>query len=80
MQRDLEDRIRIGLHYYAHQRPHRGLGGATPAEIYYGQQPAHLAASSPPRGRLGEGPAELPFEILYLDEYRSLPILFDKTA
>jgi len=80
MQRDLEERIRHGLHHYAHHRPHQGLGGATPAEIYYGEKPAHLSASSPPRGLPGEGPAELPLEILYLDEHHRLPLLVDKAA
>ena len=77
---DLEARIRLGLFYYSHYRPHQGLGGATPAEFYYGREPAHLSASSPPRGRPGEGPAELPFEVAYLDEYRCLPILVHKAA
>ena len=36
--------VELGLHYYTYLRPHRRLGGATPAEIYSGQEPAHLAA------------------------------------
>jgi transposase InsO family protein len=31
---DLMEKIEIGLFHYAHFRPHQGLGGATPAEIY----------------------------------------------
>jgi hypothetical protein len=33
---DLMEKIEIGLVHYAHFRPHQGLGGATPAEIYFG--------------------------------------------
>ena len=80
MQEDLEKRLTFGLHDYAFHRPHQGLGGATPAEIYYGENPAHLSATSPPRGLPGEGPSELPLEIVYLDEDRRLPILVDKAA
>jgi len=80
MQRDLEERLRLGLHHHAHHRPHQGLRGATPAEIYYGEKPAHLSASSPPRGLPGDGPAELHLEILYLDEDHRLPLLVDKAA
>jgi putative transposase len=31
---ELQSRLMIGLHYYAYYRPHQGLGGATPAEVY----------------------------------------------
>ncbi len=41
---ELERRLELSLHYYAFLRPHQGLGGATPAELYYGQKPAHLSA------------------------------------
>jgi|GEM_PF-3063678 len=37
--RHLEDKLDLGLFYYARLRPHRGLGGATPAEIYFGSRP-----------------------------------------
>jgi len=80
MQEDLEKRLYFGLHHYAFHRPHQGLGGATPAEIYYGEKAAHLSASSPPRGLPGEGPPELPLGILYLDEDHRLPLLVDKAA
>jgi transposase InsO family protein len=77
---DLEGRIEAGLLYYAYLRPHQGLGGATPAEVYFGIRPAHHAAVSPPRGRLGEGDAEPPFAIAYLDPDRHLPFLIAKAA
>jgi hypothetical protein len=48
---------------------------ATPAEIYYGDKPAHLSALPPPRGRPGEGPTKPPFRIEHLDRERRLPYL-----
>jgi hypothetical protein len=64
---DLRRKVELGLVQYAHFRPHQALGGATPAEIYFGRMPAHLSAIPPPRGRPGERPAESPFRIEYLD-------------
>ena len=72
---ELERRIELALHYYAFLRPHQGLGGATPAEIYYGDKPAYLSALPPPRGRPGEGPTKPPFRIEHLDRERRLPYL-----
>src|SRR5450759_1781289 len=45
------EKIELGLIHYAHFRPHQALGGATPAEIYFGRAPSHLSAIPPPRGR-----------------------------
>ena len=47
---DLMEKIGLGLSHYAFFRPHQGLGGATPAEIYFGRTPSHLSAIPPPRG------------------------------
>ena len=44
MKVELERRLEQCLYYYTHLRSHQGLGGATPAEIYFGQEPAHLTA------------------------------------
>ena len=77
---DLMEKVEIGLVHYAHFRPHQGLGGATPAEIYFRQMPAHLSAIPPPRGRAGEGPMDLPFRVDYLDAERLLPLLLRKAA
>ncbi len=55
---DLAATVELGLVHYAHFRPHQGLGGATPAEIYFGRTPTHLSAIPPPRGRPGEGPMD----------------------
>ena len=78
--RELERRVELCLHYYAHLRPHQGLDGATPAEIYFGREPVQLAAVYPPRARPREGPADSPFEIAYLDREKMLPVLIRKAA
>jgi transposase InsO family protein/DNA-binding XRE family transcriptional regulator len=77
---DLAATVELGLLHYAHFRPHQGLGGATPAEIYFGRTPAHLSAIPPPRGRPGEGSMDLPFRIDYLDAEQLLPVLVRKAA
>ena len=76
---DLMEKIRMGLVHYAHFRPHQALGGATPAEIYFGRTPAHLSAIAP-RGRPGEGPMDSPFRVDHLDAERLLPVLVRKAA
>jgi transposase InsO family protein len=77
---DLLEKIELGLLHYAHFRPHQALGGATPAEIYFGRAPAHLSAVPPPRGRPGEGPVDSPLRIEYLDSEQRLPVLFRNAA
>ena len=77
---DLIEKIELGLVHCAHFRPHQALGGATPAEVYFGRSPAHLSAVPPPRGRPGEGPMHLPFRLEYLDAERLLPVLLRKAA
>jgi transposase InsO family protein len=73
---DLERRLELPLVYYLCFRPHEGLQGATPAEAFFGTTPAHQAAVQPPRGRPGEGPAQAPFVIEYLDPAkRRFPVL-----
>jgi transposase InsO family protein len=77
---DLAAKVEMGLVHYAHFRPHQGLGGATPAEIYFGRRPSYLSAIPPPRGTPGEGPMDPPFRIDYLDAERLLPVLVRKAA
>jgi hypothetical protein len=77
---DLAAKIEVGLVHYAHFRPHEALGGATPAEIYFGRTPSHLSAIPPPRGRPGEGLMDSSFRIEYLDAERLLPVLVRKAA
>jgi transposase InsO family protein len=73
---DLERRLELPLLYYLCFRPHEGLRGATPAEAFLGTTPAHEAAVEPPRARPGEGPAQAPFVIDYLDPAkRRFPVL-----
>ena len=73
---DLERRIEIALLHYLCFRPHEGLGGATPVEVFLGLEPAHLSASEPPRGRPGEGKGEAPVRLAFLDQSNGrLPIL-----
>jgi hypothetical protein len=77
---DLMEKLELGLVHYAHFRPHQALGGATPAEIYFGRTPAHLSAIPPPRGRPGENPMASRFRVEYLDAERMLPVLVRKAA
>lgn len=77
---DLTEKIELGLIHYAHFRPHQALGGATPAEIYFGRTPAYLSSVPPPRGRPREGPAASPFQVEYLDSEQRLPLLVMNAA
>ena len=72
--RRLEEQLDLGLLHYAALRPHQGLGGATPAEIYFGLTPAHLSAV-PPARRACRDPADPPLQLAYLDRERRLPFL-----
>jgi len=56
--RDLEHRLQVALLHYICFRP---------LEAFLGLEPACLRAVEPPRGRLGDRPAEAPFRIDYLD-------------
>jgi len=72
---DLNRRLELGLQYYAFFKPHQGLHGATPAEVYFGLDPAHLRAIPPPRARPGEGPTDPLFLIESLGNERRFPVL-----
>lgn len=74
-QQELERRTELALFYYAYLRPHQGLDGATPAEVFFRHRPAPQRAISPPRARPGEGPGRAPFQITYLDSERFFPVL-----
>ncbi len=73
----LEHRLRLVTAYYAMARPHQGLGGATPAGVLLGEQPAAARAIRPPRVGLRQPPGDmpLPLEVVYLDRERRLPVL-----
>ena len=77
---DLERRVGLSLTYYSFFRPHQGLGGATPAEVYYRLPLAHLTAVQPPRGQPGERSDDMPLEIAFLDKEKTLPVLIPKAA
>jgi transposase InsO family protein len=78
---DLERRLALSLAYYAHLRPHQGLGGMTPVERFLGLRPAHLDAVFPPRGRPGEeSPASPPIALRFLDPEKRLPYLVQRAA
>ena len=73
---DLEQRLEVALLYYLCFRPHQGLGGAAPGEVFLGLEPAHRNVVEPPRGRSGEGPAVPAFAIEHLDTLtRRFPVL-----
>jgi hypothetical protein len=73
-------KVELGLVHYPHFRPHQALGGATPAEVYFGRTPVHLSAIPPPRGRPGERPMDTPLRVEYLDAERLLPMLDQRAA
>jgi transposase InsO family protein len=77
---DCRRRVDLALLHYAYCRPHRALGGATPAEVHFGITPAHRSAIHGPTGRPGKLTVEQPFEILYLDDEQHLPFLFNNAA
>jgi transposase InsO family protein len=79
--RDLARRLELALARYAYCRPHLGLGGRVPAEVYFGLTDQRPLLNSAPRGR-PEGPeADCPFEVLFLDpETETLPILVPRVA
>ncbi len=77
----LEARTELALTYYSTLRPHQGLGGATPAEVYLDETPAIQNAIPPPRktARSTTGDEPLPFEVVFLDPERRLPVLVPAT-
>jgi transposase InsO family protein len=77
---DLERRLKAGLLHYAYLRPHQGLAGATPAEVYFGIRRAHEGAVPPRRGRPGQRSAGLGLVTVHLDPERRLPVLIPKAA
>lgn len=72
----LETTLETFLLHYVCFRPHEGLAGAVPAEVFLGREPLHWNAVEPPRGLPGDGPTRPPFEVAYLDpNARQFPIL-----
>jgi putative transposase len=73
----LEARVEFALAYYSQLRPHQGLGGATPAEVYRGETPKAQLAAPPPRKTKepANGERPLPLEVVFLDHERRMPVL-----
>ena len=80
--RHLEDRVTVGLNYYATLRPHQGLAGATPAELYFRLTPITQLAISPPRANAREPTprATPPFVLAHADSEKRLPFLIPNRA
>jgi len=76
---DLHARLHTGLYYYARHKPHQGIKGATPAEMYYGKQPACLNAVRPHRAYEKKSDDKL-FDVAYFDPDRLLRVLIRKAA
>jgi transposase InsO family protein len=75
---DMQHRLDAVLTYYAYMKPHQGLAGSAPAEVYFGICPAHLGAHRPPReGSCEPAPA---FDIAFLDPEGRLPFLVPRAA
>ncbi|MGH9821763.1 MAG: transposase [Blastocatellia bacterium] len=73
----LQERLLTGLFHFAYHRPHQGIGGATPAEMYYCLTQSCQAAIRPARAYESKTDDRL-FEIAYLDPERFLPVLIPK--
>lgn len=71
---DRSNLVRRTLAYYSN-RPHQGLSGATPAEIYFGIEPAHKRAAQPARGTLAAPCVVHHIEVDYLEGDRRFPYL-----
>jgi hypothetical protein len=74
---DMQERLDAALTYYAYLKPHQGLGGAVPAEIYFGIRPAHLDARRPPREQSLKA-TDQAFEVAFLDPEGRLPSSFPR--
>ena len=74
----MKQRLDAALTYYAYLKPHQGLSGAVPAEVYFGIRAAHLDARRPPREH-SSGSVDL-FDVAFLDPEERLPFLVPKAA
>lgn len=76
---DMQERLEAALTYYVYLKPHQGLSGAVPGEVYFGIRPAHLDARRPPREQSRE-PTDPAFEVAFLDPEGRLPFLVPQAA
>jgi hypothetical protein len=78
---DLERRLVPALWHYVCFRPHQGLDGATPAEVFLGLEPACQRARRAPRDQPREGDHRVPFRIQMLaPTERLFPVLVPTAA
>jgi hypothetical protein len=80
LKEDLDRRMADALNFDVYHRPHMGLEGATPPEVYFKLRRAHRKAVHPPRGKLTDPAIETPYRVEYVDQERRLPILVRKEA
>jgi hypothetical protein len=76
---DLYARLHAGLYYYGYHKPHQGIKGATPAELYYGKTPACANAVRPSRAYENKSDDKM-FQIAYLDPDHLLPVLMQNSV
>lgn len=72
--------IHQALVWYAEDRPHTALDGATPAERYLGVPTTRIPPRSPPRGQPGKDCGAPPFDVGWLDDDRWLPVIRPRAA
>jgi putative transposase len=87
--RSLRRELALYAHWYNHHRPHQGLGGRTPDEVYFGRRPAnerprhepragwprHSVCATPSTGVRGRRGAVLRMEVGFLEGRRHMPIV-----
>ena len=78
---DMREHLRRFLTWYGEHRPHQGLAGATPNEVYFGRKPAHAAPRFEPRVRFpvrsarGRRGVELKLIVSHFGDVKELPIV-----
>jgi putative transposase len=78
---DMHEHLARFAVWYGEHRPHQGLGGATPNEVYFGRKPAHAAprfeprARYPGRGLRGRRGIELKLIVSHFEDAKELPIV-----
>ncbi len=76
----LEEQVGLGLFYYATLRPHQGLGGATPAEIYFGVSDPNTPLQTRESSAHGPPDDDPLWRIAYVANDHRFPFLTAKLA
>ncbi|MEO8361016.1 MAG: hypothetical protein ABI672_13380 [Vicinamibacteria bacterium] len=72
---DLDKRLAMALTFYL-QKPHKGLGGRAPIDVFEAIVDRAARAIPAPRGSPGEGAHDPPLHVRFLDpQQRRLPLL-----